>query len=85
MEKKSIAVYDDSRTPLGLGMLKLQRGWYVEDIFDAVKESEDFGECEAKLRQILAEPVVVEDVKENRLTLTVNTAVGIAHLRVKVQ
>lgn len=83
MEKDYIAVFDDARNPLGLGSLVLRPGWFVEDIFDAVKESKDFEELFDRLGMILPH-IETEILAKKQITLSVYTHTGTAHLRVRV-
>ncbi len=60
MVKDSISLYTMNRIPMSLGCLTLRPGKYIEDIFDAVEDSQNFEELTAKLVVIIAEDMVID-------------------------
>ena len=62
MTKDTIAYYNDDRVPLSLGNLTLHAGKFVEDIFDAVEDSENFEDLTLRLVNVLDEVMYVDRV-----------------------
>lgn len=60
MVKDSISLYTMDRTPMSLGFLTLKPGKYIEDIFDAVEDSQNFEELTAKFADIIVDDMVID-------------------------
>ena len=86
MTKDNISLYNHKRIPLSLGNLILHSGMFVEDIFDAVEDSNDFEELTVKLRKIIAEPLVIDRVTNRYIRYTITDSLKNVHfLKIRVK
>lgn len=76
MIKDSIAYYTPARVPLSLGNLMLHSGKFVEDIFDAVEDSEDFAELTDALYGIIANTMTIDRVTDRYVRYIVKDGFG---------
>ena len=86
MQKVSIALYTSERIPMSLGNLLLYHGKFVEDLFDAVEDSEDFDELTNILRTVIDEPLVVDRVTDRYIRYKIIDPYGnVEFLKIKVK
>jgi hypothetical protein len=86
MVKDTIALYTTTRVPCSLGNLLLHDGKYVEDIFDAIEDSENFYELTIALRKVINQPLTVDRVTDRYIRYIVTTPFGgREYLKIKIK
>lgn len=76
MTKKSIAYYTVNRVTLPLGHLVLARGKFLEDIFYAVEDSDDFTILTEKLQDVICNHLTVDRVTDHYIRYKVEVLDG---------
>ena len=86
MTKDNISLYNQNRTPLSLANLVLHPRMFVEDIFDAVEDSDNFEELDKRLRKIINEPLVIDRVTNRYIRYKFTDPWGnIGYLKIRVK
>ena len=86
MTKDNISLYNKNRIPLSLANLVLHPRMFVEDIFDAVEDSDNFEELDKRLRKIINEPLVIDRVTNRYIRYKFTDLLGnIRYLKIRVK
>ena len=86
MTKDNISLYDTNRTPHSLANLLLHPRMFVEDIFDAVEDSDNFEELDARLRKVINEKMTIDRVTPRYLRYKITDYCGnVTFLKIRVK
>jgi hypothetical protein len=86
MVKDYITYYSVDRVPLSLGQVPLHKGQFVEDIFYAVADAEDFDDLTVQLHSIISVPFDVCQVSDKYIRyLLIDTAGNTRYLKIKIK
>lgn len=86
MIKDNISLYTLSRVPLSLGYLHLYAGKFIEDIFDAVEDSENFEELDQRLQGIISDTLIIDRVTDRYIRYRVIDKLGNKnYLKIKIK
>lgn len=86
MIKDSVVLYTKDRIPLSLGNLNLYNGKFIEDIFDAVEDSENFTELDSALRGVIANPLTIDRITPRYIRYKITNFCGnMDYLKIKIK